>query len=140
MQLVERDALSLDDDVNKYLKFKIETPYYPNISISVRMLLCHRSSLKDIQRDWDLKQIIPKTNEKYKECYNDYVPGTKYEYCNMGYSILGAVIENVTGMRFDEFIDKNITVPLGLNASFNMTKIDSSFAVLSCSYNKPKKI
>ena len=65
--------------------------------------------------------------------------GEKFSYCNLNYSLLGAIIENITQMRFDEYIDKNICEPLGLDASYNLTKIDSARLVRSYMYDKLKK-
>lgn len=140
MQLVEKKKLKLDDDVNNYLSFKVRNPRYPDFPITIRMLLCHRSSLNDSQYDWTLRQINPKTGKRWKECYNDYPPGEDYKYCNLGYSLLGAIIENITGERFYDYVEKHITKPLGLNASYNLTKIDSNLLVKALNYDSDKKI
>lgn len=139
MQLVEKKKLSLDDDVNKYMTFNVRNPKYPDIPITIRMLLCHRSSINNKQWALTLNQINPKTGKKWKECYNDYAPGEKYEYCNLTYSILGAVIENVSGERLDDYIENHITKPLGLYSSYNLTRIDSSRLVRGYYYNQEKK-
>lgn len=139
MQLVENRKLKLDDDVNKYLQFKVRNPNYPDTPITIRMLLCHRSSLNDKHYDWTLKMMYSTDKNIYSENFNNIKPGTKFVYCNLNYSLLGAIIENVTGIRFDEYIDKNICEPLGLNASFNLTKIDSLKLVRTLKYNKKEK-
>lgn len=135
MQLVEKKMLKLDDDVSKYLGFRVRNPLYDNTPITVEMLLCHRSSINDNHYGWNLNQINPEKGEKWRECYNKEKPGGKFYYCNLNYNMLGAIIESVSGMRFDEYIDKNICEPLGLAASFNLTKIDSNRLVRSCSYD-----
>ena len=139
MQLVEKKKLNLDDDVNKYLLFRVRNPNYPSVPITVRMLVCHRSTINDRQYGWNLDQINPKKNAKWQKCYNNDKPGEKFSYCNLNYSLLGVIIENVTQMRFDEYIDKNICEPLGLQASYNLTKIDSTRLVRSLMYDKLKK-
>lgn len=138
MQLVEKKKIKLDDDINKYLDFVVRNPKYPDIPITVKMLLAHYSSLNDSQYDWHLNQINPATNDKYGGCYNDYPPGAEFSYCNLAYSLLGAIIENVTGQRFCDYIDDNITKPLGLLASYDLTKIDSSLLVKAYIYNQHK--
>ena len=70
MQLVERKLVKLDDDVNKYLAFIVRNPKYPDIPITIKMLLAHYSSLNDSKYGWHLRQINPATNDKYQECYN----------------------------------------------------------------------
>lgn len=139
MQLEERHMLNLDDNVNKYLDFRISNPQYPNIPITVRMLLDQRSSINDKQYG-SVNNINPEKGKKWKECYNDYRPGTRFNYCNFNYTILGVIIEKVTGKRFFDYIDDNIVTPLELNASYNLTKMDSSLLVRSYQYdNKAKK-
>lgn len=138
MQLVERHMLDLDEDVNKYLDFKIRNPQYPNTPITVRMLLNQRSSIND-KHYGNLNNINPEKGKMWKECYNDYRPGSKFKYCNYNYTILGAIIEKVTGTRFFDYIDDNIMRPLELNASYNLTKMDTSMLVRSYRYDKITK-
>ncbi len=139
MQLVEKKKIKLDDDINKHLPFVVRNPNHPNVPITVRMLLCHRSSLNDKHYGWHLNQIDPSKGELWKDCYNDYAPGSEYKYCNLGYSLLGAIIENVTGERFDDYMEKYIIKPLGLNASYNLTRIDTAKLVRSLDYDQTRK-
>lgn len=136
MQLVEKGILSLEDDVNKFLVFKVKNPRFPETPITIKMLLCHRSSITDSQGYKSFDGINPATNSRYAECYSDNEPGSKYAYSNLNYNILGAVIENVTGKRFDKFILENIIKPLGLYGGYNVSDLDSSLFVSSYSYNK----
>lgn len=126
MQLVEKGKLSLDDDVNRYLDFRIQHPQYPSIPITVKMLLCHRSSINDSQGRDTFDRINADTNPDYAKCYCDYAPGEGYTYCNMNYNLLGAVIEKVSGERFDHYIRKHIMKPLHLRGSFNSQNMDSN--------------
>ncbi len=139
MQLVEDKKLQLDDDINSYLSFNVRNPKFPDVPITVRMLLCHRSSLNDSQYAWNLQQIDPKTGKKWKDCYNDYAPGEGYKYCNLGYSLLGAIIENVTGERFYEYVENHITKPIGINASYNLVEMDSTKLVKALNYDSTQK-
>jgi CubicO group peptidase (beta-lactamase class C family) len=135
MRLVEKGALSLDDDVNKYLDFCVRNPYFPEEPITIKMLLCHHSSLrKDVDYD-NFDKINPKYNKQYKSFYNDYKPGSALEYSNLGFVILGAVIEKVSGLRFDHFINKYILKPLNLYGSYNVADLDSGLFVRTYSYS-----
>lgn len=136
MQLVERGKLSLDDDVNRYLAFRIQHPKYPDTPITIKMLLCHRSSINDSQGRATFDRINPDTNPDYAKCYCDYAPGEGYTYCNINYSLLGAVIENVSGERFDKYIRQYIIKPLGLQGSFNSKDMDSTHFVSPYLYRK----
>ena len=143
MQLVERGKLSLDDDVNNYLDFSVRNPSYPDVPITVRMLLTHRSSLNKLKGAITFDHfnlLIPEKNRDYKKCYNDYKPGADYDYCNFGYVILGAIIEKASGMRFDTFIEENIMRPLNLYGSFNIEHLDSSRFVKTYRYKNNKYI
>lgn len=138
MQLVEKNLLNLDDDVNNFLNFRVRNPKYPETPITIRMLLNQRSSIND-KHYGIFNHINPEKGEKWKECYNDYRPGTKYRYCNFNYNLLGAIIENATKMSFFDYIDDNIMNPLRLNASYNLTKVDSTMLVRSYRYDKEDK-
>lgn len=139
MQLVENGKVSLEDDVNNYLNFTVRNPKYPHTPITIRMLLSHRSSINDKQYGWTFDQINPKKGKKWQDCYNDYSPGTRFSYCNLNYNLLGAIIENVTRERFFDYIDEHIVNPMGLYASFNLTKIDSTRLVRNYSFNRISK-
>ena len=139
MQLVEKGKIKLDDDVNNYLNFRIRNPKYPDVPITVRMLMGHRSTINDKHYGWNLDQINPDKGKKWQECYNDYQPGTRFSYCNLNYNLLGAIIEKASGERFFDYIDENIMNPLGLNASYNLTKIDSTRLVKALKYDSKDK-
>ena len=132
MQLVEKGKLDLKADVNKYLDFKVRNPKYPDVPITLEMLLSHTSSLNDSQGYWEsFDAVNPATNPDYAKCYNDYRPGTGYEYCNYAFNIMSAVIEKVSGQRFDRYIVQHIMKPLGLKGSHCVDDLDSTrFATL----------
>ena len=143
MQLKEKRLLNLDDDVNKYLDFSVRNPHYPDIPITIRMLLTHRSSLNKLSGVFSFDHfnlLIPEKNKEYYKCYNNYKPGTNYDYCNYGYAILGAIIEKTSGMSLDNYIDKFIMKPMGLYGGFNVEKLDSNRFVRSYWYEKGKFI
>ena len=140
MQLVERCKLSLDDDVNRYLDFKIQNPKFPNIPITIKMLMCHRSSINDSQGRVTFDRINPEKNPNFFKCYCDFAPDAGYIYCNMNYNILGAVIEKVSQERFDRYIYNHIIGPLQLYGSFNGLDLDSNLFVKTYRYNKKKDV
>lgn len=140
MQLVERKKVSLNDDVNKYLDFNVRNPRFPLTPITIQMLLCHRSSLNDNKYSWGFDMLMPDKNKDWKNNYNQYEPGKGYDYCNLNYNLLAAIIEKATNTRFDDYIGKNITEPLSIYGSFNKLRLDSSLFVKTYSYNQEKKI
>lgn len=125
LQLMEAGKLSLDDTVTELLGFAVVNPKYPDIPITLEMLLTHTSSLTDSQRYSSLDIINPKTNPNWAKSYADRRPGEKYEYCNLGYNTIGAIIEKVSGQRFDAYITEHILAPLGLEAGYLVDALDA---------------
>jgi len=125
LQLMEAGKLSLDDTVTDLLGFEVLNPKYPDIPITLEMLLTHTSSLTDGQRYNSLDIINPEKNPDWAKSYADRRPGEKYEYCNLGYNTIGAIIEKVSGQRFDTYISEHILVPLGLKAGYLPDSLDS---------------
>src|SRR5699024_9403802 len=95
MQLVESGEVSLEDDVSNLIGFKVRNPHYPETVITLRMLLSHRSSLSDRAGYFTLDTINPEINPETHESYNNYQPGTEYEYCNLCYNMIGAILERI---------------------------------------------
>lgn len=133
LQLVEAGKMSLEDDVNDILGMKIRNPRYPDIPVTVKMLLSHTSSMTDgggldMYRDLtyvdESKTDIKTIREK---AWLPYPPGKGYKYCNRGLNIIGLVIEKVSGERFDEYVLNHILKPIGVdNAGYNLDALDSS--------------
>lgn len=126
MQLVDKGKIHLDDDAGKFLNFRLRNPKFPNTPISIRMLLCHKSSIIDNGPWYDFKFINPENNPDYSRYYLDFAPGDGYKYCNYNYNILAAIIENVSETRFDQYIYDNITKPLEIYGDYNCNNLDSS--------------
>ncbi len=135
MKIIENESynVSLDDNVNNWLPFDLKNPKYPDLNISLRMLLAHQSSLTDSINDilyylpliedkveWLKKRIIPEGEFYDGSCWKDYPPGKEHNYSNMGFVILSYLVENITNMTFEEFCQQNIFKPLEMyNTSFH---------------------
>jgi CubicO group peptidase (beta-lactamase class C family) len=131
MQLIEAKKLRLDDDFSKLVGFKIRNPNFPNTVITLKMIMSHTSSISDRNGYFNLDVINPDKNPEWAKCYNTYAPGTQYEYCNLNYNMIGAVIERHTNERFDMRIRYHILDPLGLYGGYNVDSLDASrFATL----------
>lgn len=124
MKLVEGEELALDDLVfgkKGLLKAVIRKPEGRVREITVEHLLRHTAGEAwgnadaDPMFRWDLsgKQLIKRVHQA---CPIDVAPGTTYSYSNFGYSILGRVIEEVTGDEYDEWILENVLAPCGIEA------------------------
>lgn len=131
MQLVEAGKISLDDDFGKLVGFRIRNPNFPEKVITLRMVMSHTSGINDSQGYFNLDVINPDKNPDWAKCYNAYAPGADYEYCNLNYNMVGALIERVSGERFDNYVNNHVLKPLGLYGGYNVDSLDSSkFATL----------
>ena len=126
LQLVEAGKLSLDADVSDLMGFVIRNPKYPETPITVRMLLSHTSSMSDANGYFTLDNLNRETSRTWEKAWNGYEPGSKYQYCNLGYNTLGAIVEKVSGERFDKYVSDHILKPLGVYAHHNVHELDAS--------------
>jgi CubicO group peptidase (beta-lactamase class C family) len=136
MQLVETGKLSLDDDFSKLVGFTVRNPKFPNTVITLRMVLSHTSSINDSEGYFTLDAIHPSKNPNFVKCYNNYEPGKGYAYCNLNYNMTGAVIEKITGERFDQYVKHHILDPLGIYGGYCVDSLDKSRFATLYEYNK----
>lgn len=131
LKLCEEGRLMLDADINKYLPFDVRNPRFPDTPITVRMLLTHTSSINDrrdvikkLYRDGDatmslhdfVKGYFSPSGAYYSSGnYCKFGPGDEYKYSNVGFALLGYLVENVSGALFDEFCEENIFGPLDMD-------------------------
>ena len=131
MQLVEIGEISLDADISNYLNFKIRNPNFPNEKITVRMLASHTSTLRDgkiysIPPNYSVEEFF-KPDGRFFESGAHFATEDKnfFTYSNLNYGILGTIIENVTGKRFDIYQRENILRQLETRADY----VPSNFSV-----------
>lgn len=137
--LVEDGRISLDDKLGKFL------PDYPNAEarekVTVRQLLTMTSGVGDIFGEKYL--AMPKTNLRN---IRDYIPlfsgeplafepGTKNQYSNGGYVLLGAIIEKISGKNYYDYMRENIFKPLGM-ANTDFYESDKSVPNMAEGYTK----
>lgn len=124
MQLVEQGKVSLDDDISDLVGFKVRNPKFPETKITLEMMLSHRSSLNDSNGYFTFDVLDTVKNKDWAKSYNNYEPGTDYEYCNLNFNMIGAVLERLTEVRFDNYIKQQILTPLGLDAGYCVDSLD----------------
>lgn len=124
MQLVEDGKINLDADASEYLNFKLRNPNFPADKITVRMLASHTSTLRDgkiysIPPEISIEDFF-KSDGKFFEGGAHFATENKnfFSYSNLNYGILGTIIENVTGTRFDIYQRKNILRQLEMSADY----------------------
>lgn len=116
--LVERHKLRLDEELGRYLDGL--SPAYQKLTIRelATMTAGVPKSVKPDDLNWEQQirraQTLPLVSK----------PGSAYLYSNLGYRILGAVIEKVSGQSYMEFLRENVLGPLGMNET---GRTDQSF-------------
>ena len=139
MQLVAAKKIRLDQDISELVGFKVRNPAYPNTVITLKMALSHRSSINDSEGYFSLDAIDPATNPNFAKCYNAYEPDKGYMYCNLNYNLAGSILEKITGIRFDKYIQQQILDPLGLYGGYNVNALDSNLIAKIYEFNKETK-
>ncbi|MFT4924450.1 MAG: CubicO group peptidase (beta-lactamase class C family) [Phenylobacterium sp.] len=136
MRLYEQGHLQLDDDINQYLPFKVRNPHFPDAAITFRMLLAHAASIGDGPAYWDsytlgqsedpteplgefLRAYFSPNSHHYDPTQNfiDAKPGTQLEYSNIGFGLLGYLVEHISGQPFEIYCRQQIFKPLNMPAS-----------------------
>ncbi|MEY2903227.1 MAG: hypothetical protein RLY89_2333 [Bacteroidota bacterium] len=136
MQLIEQKKLSLQTDLSDLVGFKIRNPKYPETVISLEMALSHLSSINDSQGYFTLDAINPAKNPSWASCYNAYEPGTKYQYCNLNFNMVGTIIEKQSGERFDQYVKHHVLDPLNIYGGYCVDSLDKSRFASIYEYNK----
>ena len=136
MQLVAKKQISLDQDVSELVGFKVRNPKFPSTVITLKMLLSHRSSINDSEGYFSLDAIDPAKNPNWEKSYNAYEPNKGYMYCNLNYNLAGSILEKITGVRFDQYIQQQILDPLGLYGGYNVNALDSNLIAKIYEYKR----
>ena len=119
LQLEQKGLLHVDDFLSAYL------PDYPRGNeITLKMLLNSRSGIVDHTTLPDFNtsrrtELCPleETIKTFKNLPLEFSPGTKFEYSNSNYILLGFIIEKVTQKPYAEVIKNQILEPLGMDSS-----------------------
>lgn len=125
LRLATEGRINLDEAVGKYLpntqfinKWQVTNP------VTIRHLLDHTSGLSDAKL-WQIFSTSSTPNTPLAAFYKDdpkiltiqAKPGAIYSYSNMGYTILGMLIETITNQRYENYLDDNILKPLKMHNS-----------------------
>ncbi|MBA3971020.1 MAG: beta-lactamase family protein [Bacteroidetes bacterium] len=143
MKAVEEGRVSLDEDINIYLPFKVINPNFPNEKITLRHLATHTSSLVDRYPFYGdstyyydgskpeplgefLKSYFVEGGKHYsKDNFLNAKPGTNRDYSNIGAGLAGYIIELKTGQKLNEFGKQHMFKPLKmLNSGWTLEEIN----------------
>ncbi len=129
LQLAERGKLNLDDAVIKHLPwFKTANKPFSD-QITLRMLLNHTAgipaqfeSLPSLNKATALEEFV----RSMESFYINKTPGLSYKFSREGYCVAGLVIQQVSGMSYSDYLEKNIFQPLGMNqTTTNANRLES---------------
>lgn len=121
LQLYERGRLRLPDSAAKYL------PGFPYPDITIHQLLVHRSGLPNYHYLCDRKKMLDDPYFSNQQIVSElieanagryYLPNRRFQYSNTGYAVLAAVVEAVSGLKFENYLEENIFKPLGMTHTF----------------------
>jgi CubicO group peptidase (beta-lactamase class C family) len=128
MMLAEQQKLAYDDPVTKYIR-KLPACYQ---AVTIRHLLTHTSGVFDYD---DLGSGSPDKLIMKKGSLR-FPPGEKYEYSNSNYVLLSLIIENLSGILFPDFLQKNIFTPLQMTNTFAYRHPDQKVKGVALGYNQ----
>ena len=120
LQLAQGGKLGLDDPLGKYLTD------YPNKEVAnkvtIRQLLTHTGGTGDIfGPDFEAHRLELRTLQDYIKLYGNrapqFEPGSRWEYSNYGFILLGVVIQKVTGQSYYDYVREHIYGPAGMTSS-----------------------
>ena len=138
MKLYDDGRLKLDDDINAYLPFDVRNPNFPDDKITFRMLLSHVSSIRDhwpvleigytiddggdspISLEDFLKSYLVEGGKYYDITKNFYTkaPAEQEAYSNVGYTLIGYLVERISGRPFNEYMKEEVFNPMKMHNTY----------------------
>jgi CubicO group peptidase (beta-lactamase class C family) len=133
LQLVEKGLVNLNDPVSRYFPWFYVKYRGEKYEITINQLLHHTSGIP-----WHTFSIIPQGNSEDALVETtrlmtgielENIPGKQIVYSSANYDIIGAIIERVSGMTFEDYMLENVFKPLGmLNTSVDQRRDDPNMA------------
>ncbi len=120
LQLVQAGKINLSDPLGKYIAD------YPNkdvaTKVTIQQLLTHTGGTGDFfGPQFDAHRLELKTLQDYVKLYGqrgpEFAPGSRWEYSNYGFLLLGVIIERVSGKSYYDYVSENVYAPAGMTSS-----------------------
>lgn len=145
LQLQEQGLFELNDNINDYLSFPVQIPDYSK-AITFHMLLTHTAGIADgdaldsqyyygedspVSLGYFLENYLVPNGEFYDEFDNfyDFEPGSEQEYSNIGNALIGVLVEQISGMDFNDYCKQHIFQPLDMTNTFwRLSEINQTIA------------
>ncbi|WP_049790094.1 serine hydrolase domain-containing protein [Paenibacillus sp. JDR-2] len=116
LQLAEKGLLRLDDPVSRFFPQQMS-----GNAITIHHLLTHTSGIPNYTDDpsmfdWAANPSTPEVLiGRFAHKEPEFAPGEQYKYSNSGYILLGAILEQITGQSYADYLQEHIFRPLGMN-------------------------
>ena len=128
MQLAQDGKIDLEAPIGRYL------PDYPNkdvaSKVTVSNLLTHTGGTGDIfGPEFDAHKATLRDLKDYIDLFGkrplEFAPATRFAYSNYGFILLGRIVEEVSGLTYDQYLQRNIFAPAGMGSTGNLPESDS---------------
>lgn len=120
LQLQEKGKLNVSDLISKYIP---DTPAAWN-SVTIRHLLTHTSGIPSYTDEIGYQAHMreqsgppPEFINRFRDRPLEFLPGERFHYDNSGYFLLGVIVEQVSGMKYEDYLRKNIFEPLQMTST-----------------------
>jgi CubicO group peptidase (beta-lactamase class C family) len=141
MQLAEEGRINIDSPLRRYLpEFSMRSRFADATPITVRNLLTHHSGLPGdyLKGMWTLHPVpFAQVTSLLKDQYVSYPPNLVYSYSSLGYSLLGEIVEKVSGQDYAVYMKEALLSPLGMSHSSFSIQPDQE-PLLAVGYRKGK--
>jgi CubicO group peptidase (beta-lactamase class C family) len=125
MQLLEQKKINLEESINEYLPTQYRSDKWNNVTI--HHLLTQTSGIEDygltrnyyeVEKGFCLGNTVDGMIKEAMAKELKFPSGSKFSYSNIGYTLLGQIIENTSGEPYDSYMKKHIFEPMGMHNSF----------------------
>ena len=139
MQLIEQGKLDLDEDIANYIDFEIPSDF--SEPITMRHLLTHTAGFEDMSIG--LSAETPETLLTIEEWLKTHIPslvrppGENIAYSNYGTTLAGYIVQRISGMDYDDYVELNIIEPLIMNNTSSRQPLPTNMdSTMSNGYQK----
>lgn len=136
----EAGLINIDSPITDYLPdFKIKSIFNENPHISIRNILAHRSGLPrnecvSVHDSSNPNRSLEKFEKSTHDCYMAFPPESRYKYSNLGYDLLGRIVEEVRNERFSNFMDNTVLPLAGMSESSFASESISGSGIIASGY------
>lgn len=120
LHLYERGKIDLDAPIQTYLT---DYPLYDGVAITTRQLLSHSSGIDDYKSGKERENTkhypgMSAAVDIFKDRKLVANPGTEFHYTSYGYTVLGLLIEKISGRSYETYLKEYIWSPAGMNNTY----------------------